>query len=59
MKKQWVKHKIGRPTIPKEQRRDCILNIRVTAAEHKKIVAYCKRKKLNLSNWIRYVLIDK
>lgn len=42
--------------IPKREKREKRLFVPVTQTEHKKVMDYCKKKEVNLTDLIRYAL---
>lgn len=48
----------GRPKLPKAQRKDRYISIRLTPGEYKIIAAAAKISELKISAWIRQVAVD-
>lgn len=51
--------KMGRPTISKTDRRNCSIQVRLTADEHKAINNAAKKSGKKLSEWARKALLSK
>jgi hypothetical protein len=50
-------NEMGRPPKPESERRSILLNLRVTGAERKRLVAEAKRRGLSISDLMRKKLL--
>lgn len=50
--------KFGRPVLPKKEKRNRILQIRLTDDEYKKISKEAHKDNKQVSNWARKALLD-